>query len=186
MSDERLNATIDEVAREMTDGALDGGAFRRRVLARIATDEPPRRSVARRVRPRAGCRRRRDRHRRSSSCARRVRRDPRCSRPSAGRVLRTRRCVDRDGGSRRTAPHRRRRARQAVPRRATRRPGPFGPGVAPAGLDGPANCRSTPLDVAPLTVDALAPDSIQIPRLEAIAPIDVAPLDVTDDQRRNE
>jgi hypothetical protein len=43
-----------------------------------------------------------------------------------------------------------------------------------------------PLDVAALTVDALTPDPIQIERLETIAPIDVAPLDATDVQRRYE
>jgi hypothetical protein len=43
-----------------------------------------------------------------------------------------------------------------------------------------------PLDLAPLMVDALAPDSIQLEPLDTIAPITVAPIDLADVQRRNE
>ena len=42
-----------------------------------------------------------------------------------------------------------------------------------------------PLDVAPLTVDSLRPDPIPVEQLETIAPILVAPLDITDMTRRN-
>ena len=43
MSDERVNGTIDAVAREMTGGAPAPG-FRRRLAARIEAGETPRRS----------------------------------------------------------------------------------------------------------------------------------------------
>jgi hypothetical protein len=46
MWDERVNIAIDEVAREMTEEApaTDDADFRRRVLARIASDDEPRAS----------------------------------------------------------------------------------------------------------------------------------------------
>ena len=45
MSDEQVNSAIDEVARQMTEEAPPAGAdFRRRVLARIASNEAPRAS----------------------------------------------------------------------------------------------------------------------------------------------
>jgi hypothetical protein len=41
--------------------------------------------------------------------------------------------------------------------------------------------------VAPLAISTLSPDQIQIERLDAVAPIDVAPLEIiTDLQRRQE
>ena len=42
-----------------------------------------------------------------------------------------------------------------------------------------------PLDVAPLAVEILRPDPIPVDRLDTIAPIPVAPLDITDVPRRN-
>ena len=43
MLDEPLNTTIDEVARQMTDGTPgDDAAFRRRVIARIESGNTPR------------------------------------------------------------------------------------------------------------------------------------------------
>lgn len=72
----------------------------------------------------------------------------------------------------------------ALQNQTVRRPGPFGPGIA-GGSDEPA-LRVDALDVAPLTVDALTPDPIQIERLDTISPINVAPLDITDVQRRYE
>jgi hypothetical protein len=43
-----------------------------------------------------------------------------------------------------------------------------------------------PIDVAPLTVDLLAPEPIPLERLDTIRPVDVAPLTIDDRQRRQE
>ena len=42
------------------------------------------------------------------------------------------------------------------------------------------------IDVAPLTVDALTHDPMPIERLETIAPMTVAPLDITDLQKERD
>ena len=63
---------------------------------------------------------------------------------------------------------------------AVRRPGPEGPALQ---IDPNAVAS---IAVAPLAVDALAPDPIPIDRLDAVPPIVVAPLDITDTQRRFE
>jgi hypothetical protein len=43
-----------------------------------------------------------------------------------------------------------------------------------------------PIDVAPLTIDLLAPAPIPLERLDTIRPVDVAPLTIDDGQRRQE
>jgi hypothetical protein len=78
-----------------------------------------------------------------------------------------------------------------------RRPGPFGPGDAArqldASTDGPSPLDALappPLDIAPLAVAPLerasvpADDSIQLPLLDSIPPVTIAPLGGDDPQRR--
>jgi hypothetical protein len=190
MSDERVNAAIDEVARQMTDEAQPASAdFRRRVLARIAANEAPRASwrvafvfspialaaaiviavfiVGRPDPVRPGI---------SQPAG-----DTVPNRAEQARPLRepvgTTTGADKTVGAQLAPP---------VTRELVRRPGPFGPGVStPAPELDPIEVDS--IAPAPLVVGTLAPDPIQIERLDAVAPIDVAPLDiVTDTQRRQE
>ena len=187
MWDEPVNGAIDEVARRMTEAKPEAASdLRRRVLARIESGDTPRRdwpaafvlpplAVAAAIvvalvvsRPFQG----RDR----------AAQDP-APQPTAAAP------ADPSG-----APGRER-AAGAVDRRVDVargfQPRARGPERPARHQTVPAPAHELPLEfpslgVAALTVDALAPDSIQIPRLETIAPIDVAPLDVTDDQRRDE
>jgi hypothetical protein len=63
-----------------------------------------------------------------------------------------------------------------------RRPAPADAVAAAPTLDMDAVAA---IDVAPLVVNTMAPEPIQIEQLETIAPIVVAPLDFTDEQRRD-
>ena len=178
MWDERVNTAIDEVAREMTDeaAATDDAAFRRRVLARIASDDEPRASwraafvlspiaVAAAIVIAVFIVGRPDPVR------------PGVSQP-AGNTIRPF-----DGAQGRPEALEGRRTPDTA---EARRPGPFGPGDSrPAPQLDPIEVDS--IAPAPLVVGTLAPDPIQIERLDAVAPIDVAPLEIiTDLQRRQE
>lgn len=75
---------------------------------------------------------------------------------------------------------------------SVRRPGPFGPGGSrrPGSFE-PGVLEPAPqvdsIAVAPLVVGALAPEPIHIERIETITPVTVAPLEIiTDIQRREE
>jgi len=178
MSDEQLNTAIDEVARRMTEGSPAGDAgFRRRVLARIEAGDAPRARwrplfvvvplaaaiviavVVTRNRP--------------GPFGPDV---PASSAPMTagpkGPALQE--IVIRPGPS------------GPGDHEAVRRPRPFRSGVSDATphLD-PIDAIDT-IAVAPLLVDTLTPESIQIPRLDAVVPIAVAPLESIEEQRRNE
>lgn len=168
MSDEPVNRAIDEAARRMTDGSPADG-FRRRVLARIEANDTPRRSW------RAGFV--------LSPIA------------VAAVIVTAVMFMSRPGplgpgspaGPKATA-------LQTPPIVAADPTKTAGPAAPPdtAGPEGPAlQIELDPNDlasiaVAPLAVDTMTPDSIQIPRLDAITPIAVAPLEITDPQRRFE
>ena len=191
MSDEPVNRAIDEAARRMTDGSPADG-FRRRVLARIEANDTPRRSW------RAG-------FVLSPIAVAAVivtavmfmsRPGPLGPGSPAGpkaTALQTPPIVAADPTK--TAgpaapPDTAGPQGPALPL-TVGRPGPCGPGKT-AGPEGPAlQIELDPNDlasiaVAPLAVDTMTPDSIQIPRLDAITPIAVAPLEITDPQRRFE
>jgi len=176
MWDEPVNDVIDEVARGMTEGSPASGAdFRRRVLARIESGGAPRRTwrAAFVLSPLAA---------------------------AAAIVIAV--IVTRgahDHSPEQVAPQ----AAQNVPLPKETRREPVVPAVVVArpfqgrvrGAESPAlHLDTLQLDandvasiaVAPLAVDALAPDPIPIERLDAIPPIVVAPLDITDTQRRFE
>ena len=174
MSDEQLNTAIDEVARRMTEGSPAGDAgFRRRVLARIDTSDAPRARW----------------------------------RPlfvvvplAAALVIAVVVTRSRPGPFAPSAPTSTPMTagpEGAALREAVVRPGPSGPGDHQA-VRRPRPYRSgvsdgaphlDPIDtiaVAPLRVDTLTPEAIQIPRLDAVVPIAVAPLDAIEEQRRYE
>ena len=187
MWDEQVNTAIDEVARQMTEGPPAGSAdLRRRVLARIESGDAPR--VAWRaafvLSPLAVAA--------AIVVAVFVARGPR---PGD---------VRRPGplGPGVTSPET---PLAASGRKGTADPegaaGPEGPALQGQTVRGPQQTVRRPdqtalhvdaLGVAPLTVDALTPDPIQIERLDqikrldAISPINVAPLEITDVQRRYE
>jgi hypothetical protein len=184
MWDERVNAAIDEVAQQMTGAASAAGAdLRRRVLARVASGDAPRASwrVAVVLSPIA------------------------VAAAIAIAVFVARTGPVGPGVTPQQTP-----SAKAPEKRSTGREGPVAqdrlPPIPVRPQPSPlhrfvatGNAATTaraawqldalaeqPLDVAALTVDALTPDPIQIERLETIAPIDVAPLDTTDVQRRYE
>jgi hypothetical protein len=187
MSDERVNTAIDEVAREMTEETrtTNGADFRRRVLARIASNEAPRASwraafVLSPVALAAAL----------VIAVMFVRGPGRVGRGGAARpqepalqpVATTAAKVGAELAPPVTRePESTRRSTQAV-----RGPGPSGPGVSrPSPQLDPIDVNS--IAVAPLAISTLSPDQIQIERLDAVAPIDVAPLEIiTDLQRRQE
>jgi len=197
MWDERVNGAIDEVARQMTEEAPPHGAdFRRRVLARIASNDAPRASwrtafvlspiavaaaiaiavfVAGRPDPvRPGV---------SQPAGNTVRPfDGAQGRPEApeGQLK-----PDTGEAAGPTGPALQAAAANTVRLKPdtteVRRPGSFGPGV----LEPAPQVDS--IAVAPLVVGALAPDPIHIERIETITPVTVAPLElITDIQRREE
>ena len=188
MSDERLNTAIDEVARQMTDAAPGAAAdLRHRVVARIAAGDTPRERwrtafvwsplavatalavvffVARSFQSE-------DVRRPGSSDTAAIMSLPS---PPVGAAAPPEQSSTQRPTPEATGP--------AARRNAEHRPGSFEPAAAGTMLHEPAP-PIEPLDVAPLTVDALTPDPIPVERLETIAPILVAPLDITDMPRRN-
>jgi hypothetical protein len=187
MSDERLNTAIDEVARQMTDPEPGAAAdLRRQVVARIEAGGTPRERwriafvwsplavatvfavvffVARSFQPADV--------RRPGTLGTPVKSLPSSPIAAAAQPEQT--------STRRPTPE----ATVPAARRNAEHPaGSFEPAVAGTMLHEPAP-PIEPLDVAPLTVDALRPDPIPVEQLETIAPILVAPLDITDTTRRN-
>lgn len=187
MSDERLNTAIDEVARQMTDPEPGAAAdLRRQVVARIEAGGVPRERwraafvwsplavatalavvffVARSFQPS-------DVQRPGLSGA------PATSLPSSPIAAAAQ---PEKTSTQRPAPE----ATVSAARRNADHPaGSFEPAVAGTMLHEPAP-PIEPLDVALLTMDALRPDPIPVEQLETIAPILVAPLDITDMTRRN-
>jgi hypothetical protein len=190
MWDDRVDTAINDVARRMTEGSpADGADFRRRVLARVEAGDAPRATwraawllsplavaaailiavmVVRRPSPLG----------------------PGVTSPGSRTDVAQRPAPDTTNrdvtNSAPAGPKAPALQNQTVrgPRQTVRRPDPFGPGIA-GGSDEPL-LQAESLDVARLTVDALTPDPIQIERLDTIVPINVAPLDITDVQRRYE
>jgi hypothetical protein len=176
MRDEELNAAIDEVARQMTDLAPDGGAgFRRRVIARIEAGDAPRRSwragfvlspiaVAMAI----------------VIAAMFVRRPgPLGPGGPAGPKEPTLQTGTEPGPQRPDRP-----TPPPTAARTVRRPGPVGPSV-PIGPGVQAPNGAAPaiavLNLSPLTVDSIAvspieTDSMELQKLDVIAPIGVTPL----------
>jgi hypothetical protein len=172
---ERFDIAIDEVARQMTEDAPAGSAdFRRRVLARIEAEARPWRA-AWILTPLA----------------------------VAAAILMAIFVAGPKGPA----------LRVPVQPHELRRPGPSGPGVTtdaaavpndpalrepvphvavrlkPDATYSPPRLEAlapAPLDTPPLAVPALSRESIQIEPLNAVAPIDVAPLGVDEVQRRFE
>jgi hypothetical protein len=173
MSDEQLNTAIDEVARRMTEGSPAGDAgFRRRVLARIETADAPRARWRRLfvVVPLAAAI--------AIAAAVFVSRDT-VRVPPAATDAPTIAAAPPSAATAAT-PVREALASPiiaAAPRLAEAREV-----VARAEADS----QIDPITVAPLLVDTLTPESIQIPRLDAVVPIAVAPLDSIEEQRRYE
>jgi hypothetical protein len=181
-ADDTVNETIDDVAREMTAGEpADAAGFRRRVLARIESGDAPRRTW------------------RASFVLSPI--AVAAAIIVALFVARERR-PDTAGPK---GPALQVETPQPPPAAspAARRPGPSGPGaqmvaIAAPHLDARRDRRRAEADtqpesndvasiaVAPLAVGTLTQESIQIERLEAIEPIAVAPLDITDRSRRNQ
>jgi hypothetical protein len=207
MWDEDMNTAIDEVARQMTEETPPAAAdFRRRVLGRIPSNEAAHASrraafvlspiavaaaiaialfVASRPDPvRPG----------SQSAGNTVRPfDGAQGRPEA---LEGRLKPDTTEAAGPTGPALQAAAANTVRLKPdtteVRRPGPFGPSVSSRpGSFGPdvlePALQVDSIAVAPLVAGVFAPDPIQIERLDAVAPIGVAPLEtVTDMQRRQE
>lgn len=189
MSDESLNRAIDEVARQMTEGApAEVAAFRRDVLARIAAGGSPRRSwraafvlspiaVAAALVIAAWAMRGGDTRPIATPAG-----------AIAGLAEHARTLPERAGtgraGSGLASPETARPHRlPAIGASLADARGALAPREAEPRLD-PNDVAS--IAVAPLAVDMLTPDSIQIPRLDTITPILVDPLDTTDPQRRQE
>lgn len=192
--DADLDRVIDAVARQMTETAPAGGAdFRHRVLARIEAVDAPRNSwraawvlspiavaaaIAMAVFVARGVQ-----YRDRGPVLRQAQ-----STPSSPRDEQTTRqespiaAGDPNGPVRQLEPLSRRRSagRQPGERRSTGASRDTNAQNAVEALAAPS------LGLVPLTVDAITPDRIQIDRLDVIAPINVAPLDITDAQRRDE
>jgi hypothetical protein len=188
MLDEPLNTTIDEVARQMTDGTPgDSVAFRRRVIARIeagSTPRAPRRPLFVIVALAAAI-----------VIAIMV---TRSGGPKGPALQPSRPIANRSAGPGGMAgpgaqtPQPLRAADAALQMTARAAPNPA---VSGPRASGPGVVKTTPalepnavasIAVAPLAVDTLTPESIRIEQLETIAPVLVAPLDITDVPRRNE
>jgi hypothetical protein len=176
---ERVNGAIDEEARRLTDGSPAAG-FRGRVLARIEAVETPRRSwrAAFVLSPIA-------------AAAAIVIAVMWLGRPAgpALQVPQTPPIVaagPTDPAGPKGPALQNATAANTAADRAVRRASPSGTAEGPKGsapqngLD-PNDVAS--IAVAPLVIDTLTPESIQIPRLDAVAPIGVAPLDITDQRR---
>jgi hypothetical protein len=204
MSDERMNGAIDEVARQMTEGApTDAAAFRRRVLARIAANEAPRRTwrsvfvltplaaaiviavvVSRPAGPKGPAPQTHEAVGRPGPSGPGVQPPATDAAGPNGPALPAAVTVRGSGPS---GPGVSGRPGPSGPGVSvlSRRPDPSGPGVSATALRATGDTLD-PLTVAPLTVDALTPDPIQIERMEIVASIAVAPLGIIDIQRRDE
>ena len=200
MWDEPLNTTIDEVARQMTEGAPgDGANFRRRVLARIESDDSPRRTwrasfVLTAIAAAAAivvalfvARERRPGPFGPGGMAEPVAQTPQPL-PAAD-AAGPNRLRQGDGGHAEAPAKAEGPALQmtahAAPDPVVRRPRALGPGVVTTTPALEPNTVDS-IAVAPLGVETLNPESIHVQQLETIAPIPVAPLDVTDTSRRNQ
>jgi uncharacterized membrane protein YgcG len=181
-----LNAAIDEVAREMTEGSpADAAAFRRQVLARIEISDAPRRSwraavVLSPIAVAAAIVLALFVMRRSSVVFDGAATGPvipavvPAAQPDTQVVILP--CCAGPGDH--------------AQKLAVRQPVVSRSGVA-ASVSAPepndvASIAVASIAVAPLAVGALSPDPISIERLDAVTPITVAPLDTTDMQRRFE
>lgn len=200
MLDEPLNTTIDEVARQMTDGTPgDGVAFRRRVIARIESIDSPRRTwrasfVLTAIAAAAAiivalfiARERRPGPSGPGGMAGTVAQTPQpLPAPDAAGPNRLRQGygglaeapAKAEGPATQMTAH-------AAPDPVVRRPRASGPGVVKTTPALEPNVVAS-IAVAPLAVDTLTPESIRIEQLETVASILVAPLDLTDVPRRNE
>jgi len=182
MWDEPLNTAIDEVARQMTEGTPgDGAAFRRRVIARIEISDSPRRTwraslVLTAVATAAAI-----------IVALFIGRERRPSPFGPGGIagpmvqtppLRAADAAGPKGPALQTTAH-------AAPDPFARRPRASGAGVVTTTPALEPNTVAS-IAVAPLAVDTLSPESIHLEQLETIAPISVAPIDITDTSRRNQ
>jgi hypothetical protein len=182
MWDEPLNTTIDEVARQMTEGTPgDAAAFRRRVIARIEagnTPRAPRRPLFVIVALAAAI-----------VIAIMV---TRSAGPKGPALQPSRQIANRSEGYGGLAEARAKAegpalqmTAHAAPDPVVRRPRASGPGVVTTTPALEPNTVAS-IAVAPLAVDTLSPESIHIEQLEAIAPITVAPIDITDTSRRHQ
>jgi hypothetical protein len=176
MSDDLMHDHIDDVARQMTaETPPDGEAFRRRVLARIDRGDAPRRTwrasfVLTPVAVAA-----------AMVAAFFVAREHRPA-PAGPRGLALQTA---NAGERWTDPVGPGVATVEAVTQPVRRPGPSRPAVHdPEPQPEPNDVAS--IAVAPLTIETISPDSIQLERLDSIAPIAVAPLDINDTSRRNQ
>jgi hypothetical protein len=182
MSDEQLNTAIDEVARRMTASApSDRAAFRHRMLARIEGGGAPRRlwrtsfvltpiAVAAAI-----------------TIAVFVAREPQKTispapdRTATAPVIVPPQTTAPEGPSAS--------AHSAAPRASARLTAARESAPPERGIFAPAPLEQNDvasIAVAPLVVDTMSQESIQLERLDAIAPIAVAPLDAIEEQRRYE
>jgi len=181
MWDEPLNTTIDEVARQMTEGAPgDGAAFRRRVIARIRNGESPRRRwrvsfVLTAIAAAAAI-----------VVALFVAREPRPGPLGPGGtavpVSQTPPLPVANPAANGTALQV---TAHATPDPIVRSPRASSPGVVKTTPALEPNTVAS-IAVAPLAVDTLTPESLHLEQLETIAPITVAPIDIPDAPRRNQ
>lgn len=182
-----MNRAIDEIARQMTEEAptTDGADFRRRVLARITSNEAPRASwraafVLSPVALAAAIVIAVMFVRGPGPVGRGGAADPQ------GPVLQPLVTTAAKVGAELAPPVTRKPETTRRSTQAVRGPGSFGPGVSRPALELDA-IELDSIAPAPLVVGTLAPDPIQIERLDAVAPIDVPPLEIiTDLQRRQE
>ena len=199
MWDEHVDEAIDDEARRATDG-LPSAGFRGRVLARIEAHDTPRSSwrAAWILTPVAAAAAILIAvvvvHERGDRTTVRLKPDTtEASRPMSdpGRVRLQPDPTDKpDATEKPDRTHKPEPTDTAAGVTVARRPAPAAPPVA-SGFSRTSRDADAPLPVdsiavAPLTVDALTPAPIVIERLDAIAPIDVAPLDIPDVQRRFE
>jgi hypothetical protein len=185
MSDEHLNRAIDEVARRMTEGSPTGDAgFSRRLLARIESGGAPERvwRASWLLAPIAAAA--------VIAIAVVVTRGPQHSgglETSAPRETVQRPPSLLGDGAIRTpdaaaAGPDRLLTEATPPRRADVRQARMPVETAPTLKQNDV----ASIAVAPLAVDTITPEPIQLERLDPIAPIIVAPLDIIDTSRRNQ
>lgn len=182
MWDEPLNTTIDEVARQMTEGTSgDGAAFRRRVIARIESSDSPRRTwrasfVLTAIAAAAAITV-------ALFVARERRPGPLAPGGMAGPMAQTPPLPAADAaGSKGPALQM---TAHAAPDPVVRRPRALGPDVVTTTPALEPNAVAS-IAVAPLAVDTLSQESMHIEQLETIVPITVVPIDITDTSRRNQ
>ncbi len=172
MSDERLDQTIDEVALALTRGE-PGGAFRAQVLARIETGETPRAGWRAMwlIAPLAA--------------AALIAFALLIARPAPSHSIDVARDIPAPAVERPAPEHSAEASRDVEPSPPDR--SPRGSRDVDARAQDLAPLDGSPLDrVASIRVDTLAPDSISLEQLDAVAPITVVPLDIADPQRRFE